>query len=473
MLILLLLVGFFSLKSILGLANAADDLSEIYDQSLRAEKLRFNTQRQINYSLDFLLGETGADREFEKIQITVQSIFGELMANSNSAVETDLIESIEETQYELVWLMNRFFDRGQDELSDLNLPDARAHLREIGDEVSDDVATLNGYYSQRQSRKLSAASQAGKTVAWVVGATSAFALIQFIALVILSQRWLVRPINDLNRAAAAISGGDLDIHIAFTGKNEWGQLADSINKMTASLKDSLQKLAFHERSAALGELAAYASHNIRNPLAGIRAAAQVLVDEGKSLDVETAESLKEIIETIDRLDNWLKRLLEYAKPLQPQMEHADINRLVRESVDIAGKSYPDKTVRLDWSLSENLPKLFIDTILIEQALMTVVSNAYEALEGDGSISIETGFCSNEENKKIVSIKISDTGKGVLEEIQPKLFRAFMTSKEGGTGLGLAQAKRIIDIHGGEINLESSPGGGTAVSIRLPVPTDLI
>ena len=471
MFILLLLVGFFSLTSILELGNAADELSEIYDQSIRAERLRFNTQRQINYSLDFLLGDTGAYMEFEKIQTTVQSMFEELIANSNADVETDLIESIEETQYELVWMMNRFFKRGQNNLSDLNLPDARARLREIGDEVSDDVVTLNRYYSRLQSRKLNAASRAGKTVAWVVGATAALALIQFIALVILSQRWLVKPINDLNRAAGAISDGDLDTHIKFAGKNEWGQLADSINKMTSSLKESLQKLAVHEHSAALGELAAYASHNIRNPLAGIRAAAQVIVDGRKSVDVETAESLKEIIETIDRLDNWLKRLLEYARPLQPQIEPADINRLVRESVDIAGKSHPDKNAKLNWSLSENLPKLHIDSILIEQALMTIVSNAYEALEGDGSISIETDLYSNEENKKIVSIKILDTGRGVLEEIQPKLFRAFMTSKEGGTGLGLAQAKKIIDIHGGEINLESSPGGETTVTIELPVQND--
>ncbi len=468
MLILLLLVGSFSLRSILELGKSADELSAIYDQSIRAEQLRFNTQRQINYSLDFLLGENTADVEFGKIQADVQSLFEELKINSRAAVEGDLIESLEETQYELVWLMNRYFERGLYDLSDLDLADARARLREIGDEVSDDVVTLNRYYNRLQSHKLSAASRAGKTVAWVVGATAALALIQFIALVMLSQRWLVKPIGDLNRAAAAISRGDLDTHIEFSGKNEWGQLADSINRMTSSLKDSLQKLAAHERSAALGELAAYASHNIRNPLAGIRAAAQVIMDDRISVDAETSESLKEVIETIDRLDNWLKRLLEYAKPLQPQIETADINRLAKESAEIVGKLYPDKNVRLKWNLSENLPGLQIDSILIEQALMTIVTNAYEAVERDGTISIETALSSEQEDRNFVEIIISDNGKGVPVEIQPKLFRAFMTSKEGGTGLGLAQAKKVVDIHGGEINLESSPGRGTTVTIRLPV-----
>jgi signal transduction histidine kinase len=340
-------------------------------------------------------------------------------------------------------------------------------LREIGDEVSDDVVTLNRYYSQQQSNKLNAASGAGKTVAWVIGAISALALLQFIALVVLSQRWLVKPIGDLNRAAAVISGGNLDINIE---KNEWGELADSINKMADSLKETLQQLAIHERSAAMGELAAYASHNIRNPLAGIRAAAQVIISESKSDYNETSQSLQEIIETIDRLDNWLKRLLEFARPLEPQIEPTDINKLVKESVGIAGKSYAHKKTRFDWRLSENLPISPVDPILLEQAVMAIAANSFEALDSQGMISIKT--CLQEsENKKAIEISIWDNGKGVSPEIQPKLFRAFMTSKDGGTGLGLAQAKKIIDIHGGEINLESSPGSGTAVTIRIPLKSD--
>jgi signal transduction histidine kinase len=366
--------------------------------------------------------------------------------------------------------MNRFFERGQQNPSVSNLLETRERLREIGDEVSDDVVTLNRYYSQQQSNKLNAASGAGKTVAWVIGAISALALLQFIALVILSQRWLVKPIGDLNKAAAVISGGNLDINIEFPGKNEWGELADSINKMADSLKETLQQLAIHERSAAMGELAAYASHNIRNPLAGIRAAAQVIISESKSDYNETSQSLQEIIETIDRLDNWLKRLLEFARPLEPQIEPTDINKLVKESVGIAGKSYAHKKTRFDWRLSENLPISPVDPILLEQAVMAIAANSFEALDSQGMVSIKT--CLQEsENKKAIEISIWDNGKGVSPEIQPKLFHAFMTSKDGGTGLGLAQAKKIIDIHGGEINLESSPGNGTAVTIRIPLKSD--
>jgi len=287
---LLLLVGFFSLRSILDLGKAADQLSEMYAQSIRAEQLRWNTQRQINYALDFILGEQDAEDEFGNIQKNTQSLIDELRTNSKNIIETDLIEALEETQYELVWLMNRFFERGRQNPSISSPLETRARLREIGDEVSDDVVTLNRFYSQQQSRKLDAASDASGTVAWVIGAISALALIQFMALVMLSQKWLVKPIGDLNKAAAAISGGDLDINIEFPGKNEWGQLAESINKMAYSLKDTLQKLAIHERSTAMGELAAYASHNIRNPLAGIRAAAQVIINEPDATAAPWGES---------------------------------------------------------------------------------------------------------------------------------------------------------------------------------------
>jgi len=466
--ILLLLVGFFSLTSILNLGKAADELSEMYSQSIRAEQLRWNTQRQINYSLDFILGDIDAREDFENIQENTQALIDDLRTNSKNYVESDLIEALEETQYELVWLMKRFFEKSNQDHSTSNLLETRSRLREIGDEVSDDVVTLTRYYSQAQSDKLNAASGAGKTVAWVIGAITALALLQFLALVMLSQRWLVKPISDLNRAAAAISGGNLDINIEFPGDNEWGELADSINKMAYSLKETLQQLAVHERSAAMGELAAYASHNIRNPLAGIRAAAQVIISESRSIDAPTSESLKEIIETIDRTDNWLKRLLEFARPLEPQMEPTDINKLVRESVEIAGKSYIHKKVRLDWEFSETLPDSAVDPILLEQALMAIAANSFEALDKEGAITVGTGMIENDGGKRSIEITVSDNGRGVPPEIQPKLFRAFMTSKDGGTGLGLAQAKKIIDIHGGEIILESPAGRGTAVTVRIPL-----
>lgn len=468
MIISLLLVGAFCIWAIVSWRGAATELSEIHEQSLRAERLRAETHRQIYHALDYLNGEENARRDFAEIQEITPNLLAILRSKALTTEEKDHIEGLEETHYELVWIMNKYFERGEDLITDQKLPAARARLREIGDEVTDDVASLIQYYRTQENKRLAAAADAGTFAGYVIGITAMMAGIQFIALTFLLQRWLVRPIIMLNDATKTISEGNLDIRIDLSSKDEWGQLSTAIEKMTSSLKTSQQRLRAHERFAALGEIAAYSAHNIRNPLAGIRAATQVMLDELGEPETDTAQSLKEIMTTIDRIDIWLKRLLEFTKPLEIEYTPTDINLVVEEALTLAGRPFEKKNVKLDWRLAPNLPDMTIDSILIEQALVAIAANAYEAINDNGTIIIETSI---RKDKESISIEISDNGRGVPDHIQPKLFRAFMTGKEGGTGLGLAQAKKIVDMHGGEIDLESLPGKGTVVSILLPLKNE--
>ncbi len=252
-----------------------------------------------------------------------------------------------------------------------------------------------------------------------------------------------------------------------SGKDEWGQLSQTINQMTESLKLFQKKLGNQERLAALGEIASYAAHNIRNPLAGIRAAVQVMLNDS-SLDTETSEALNEIIVTIDRLDSWLKRLLEYSRPLQLELETSNINQLVQQAVSFAGKPFANRLIKLDWILDNKLPAIDVDPILLEQALVAIVTNAFQAVPDAGLIKIKTEAVKGTNGSEWILISISDNGKGVPDRLKPKLFKAFVTSKDSGTGLGLAQTKKIVDIHNGEINLDSKQGIGTIVAIRLPL-----
>ena len=461
----LLLVGFFCIRAILGWRQAATELSAIHQQSLRAEQLRTEANREIYYALDYLNGKQRGREEFEKIQRIVSDLLDTLESSSLGAEELDYIEGLEETHIELVWIVGRFFERGEDAQAELNIPAARERLREIGDEVTDDVASISQYYRSEENRRMAAAAKAGVFAGYVVAATALVALIQFAALAFLLQRWLLRPISLLNDAARRISAGDLDTRISLKSKDEWGQLSADINDMTSSLKISQQRLRSNERFAALGEIAAYSAHNIRNPLAGIRAAAQVLRNDSTVADPEIRQSMDDIISTIDRTDVWLKRLLEFARPLEMEYSLTDINELAKETLKLAGRPFAEKKIKVQKKLCSDLPGIFIDPVLIEQALAAVVTNAYEAVDYNGRIILET---SRDDNSGHILIKLTDDGPGVPETIQPRLFRAFMSSKVGGTGLGLAQAKKIIDMHGGRIDLESSPGEGTAVSIHLPI-----
>lgn len=465
MIVSLMLVGFFCIRAILGWRQAARELSEIHRQSLRAEQLRAEAHREIYYALDYLSGEKSARQEFEKIEKIAPDLLNILKSSSLTTEEFDHIEGLEETHFELVWIVKKFFERGENLNGDLNIPAARERLREIGDEVTDDVASINQYYRSQENRRTAAAAEAGVFAAYVVGATAVVALVQFVALAFFLQRWLVRPIVMLNDAARSISGGNLDTRITLKSKDEWGQLSSAINDMTSSLKTSQQRLRTHERFAALGEIAAYSAHNIRNPLAGIRAAAQNLSDDPALTDSDVKQSMHDIINTIDRIDMWLKRLLEFARPLELEYSLTDINGLAEETLRLSERPFVDKKVRIQRRLQPDLPRILVDPVLIEQALAAVVTNAFEAVDDRGSIVIET---SRDDNSQHISIKLTDNGRGVPEHIQPRLFRAFMSSKDGGTGLGLAQAKKIIDMHGGRISLESSPGKGTMVSIYLPL-----
>jgi signal transduction histidine kinase len=465
---LLLAAGAYSIVAVTSWNRAAEDLSLIHEQRLMAEMLRADINRQINYALDFLLGDSKAESSFR------QSIknFEKYIAILNNAVqdssELEYISSLEETRYELVWIMEHFFK--QSELSnESNWRDqATERLSEIGDEVSDDVASLNLYYRFEEDKRIDASRAAGEFATVIIVLTAIIAVFQFIALAILSQRWLVRPIGNFNKAAEAISNGDFEFKIDENNNDEWGKLAADINNMAKSLKTYENRLLAHERSEVMDEFAAYASHNIRNPLAGIRAAAQVAFNENKDLSPDSTETFSDIINTIDRLDAWLKRLLEFAAPLDLEIKLSNINDLVKEAIQMSSGQYTNKSITVEYNLSENLPDIFIDPVLFEQAVAAIFSNAFDAVDNKGKIIIETSVFSNDGQPDEIQISIQDNGAGIPDLIRPKLFKAFSTSKDKGTGLGLAQAKKIINLHDGTIRLDSHKDSGTLVTMRLPV-----
>ena len=460
-----------SILAVSGWGNAADKLIETHSKSAIAERLRSNIFLQVNFALDYLYGDTEAKERFESAQKESMALLDQLKTDSLAERETYFIEGFEETQFELTWIMDKFFEISPEGGSMQNLPKARERLREMTDEVAGDVAALSRYYDSREDLWLRAATDAGGLAVEIIITTSIGAMISFVILAFFLQRWLVKPIALVNDATKSISEGNLDIRIDMKGNDEWAQVAGSISDMAKSLKLTLQKLSDNERLAAMGEISAYTAHNIRNPLAGIRATVQVLRDDSNNLPDSIVESFDDIIKTVDRLDVWLKRLLEFAKPLDYISETQDINQLFTEAVSIASKPFENSSTVVNWRLGEDIPLIEVDSILLEQAIVVIVTNAFQAVSDNGRIDLETAFRNYSDDGESVVIKISDNGIGVPDHIKPRLFKIFESSKARGTGLGLAQAKRIMDIHGGRINLESEAGKGTTVEIILPLKKD--
>lgn len=439
--------------------SAAGELSRAYNQGIAAERLRADIYRQISAGRNFLAGDREAETDFWSIQERVGNQMGKLKAEAKSPEETDHLEGLEETQKELVYVAQNIF-RPAAALPNPKEPPAEK-LDEIGNEVTSDVAVLNQYYQGLEQVALAAASGSGNLIAYLVGGTALLVLAQLLAAVFLLQRWLAGPIAEMGRVTAKISRGDFYARAAVSGRDEWGELASAINRMAEELKGYEQRLRAQERLAALGELASFAAHNIRNPLAGIRAASQVMLAENTSQPA-FKESLADIIQSVDKLDLWIQRLLGFAKPLDLQSSKTDLSQLVYEALGLNEALLESKKITVNTHLA-SLSPILADSVLVEQVLSALIVNAAEAMENGGTLTIEAAADSRE-----AMLRVADTGKGIAPAFIEKVFKPFVTDKPGGTGLGLAQAKKIVGLHGGTIKVESSPGAGTTVTLTLPL-----
>ena len=440
--------------------SAVAELSRAYNQGIAAERLRADIYRQISSGSDFLSGDREAEADFWEIQKRVAGQMEKLKAAAKSEEETDHLEALEETQRELVYVaQNVFRPSGAGVYNPRERPAEK--LEEIGDEVTSDVAVLNQYYQGLENVALAAAAGSGNLIVYLVGGAAFLALVQLVATVFLLQRWLAGPIAEVGQVTAKISRGDFEARTAIGSRDEWGALAGAINRMAEALKGYEQKLRAQERLAALGELASFAAHNIRNPLAGIRAASQVMLAENAGQPA-IKDSLSDIIQSVDKLDMWIQRLLGFAKPLDLQSTKTELPQLVYEALGLHETLLESKRISRTIRL-EPLPPVLADPVLVEQVLSVLIVNAAEAMEAGGTLTIEASAGNRE-----AILRVTDTGKGISPTFIEKVFKPFVTDKPGGTGLGLAQAKKILDLHGGSIKVESTPGVGTTVTLTLPL-----
>lgn len=224
-----------------------------------------------------------------------------------------------------------------------------------------------------------------------------------------------------------------------------------------------KKLENNERLADIGEMISTVAHEIRNPLATIVMAAKAVTH--KDLSPEEHEQVLSLL-TLEtaRLNRTLTDILHFAKPCEPQLEPGDLNAAARE-VLAAVKADPGNARKAEVreSLAEDLPETDFDADQIHQVLWNVINNAFQALDGAGTIEVATEALSG-----AVAIHVSDDGPGIPREELEKIFQPFFTTKPQGTGLGLPTSRRIVRAHGGDLLVESTLGRGARFSIILPV-----
>ncbi len=314
--------------------------------------------------------------------------------------------------------------------------------------------------------KKEAASRAARPLIYTLGILMVSTLITF---------WLVwrftRPITNLSSAARRVADGDLSVRVKGAERSdEMGELALQFNEMTSELsksRDLEAKFQEAEKSAVVGRLASAIAHEIRNPLNYINLTLDHLRNKFKPED-ETKQATFEKLTAqlkaeVGRINNQITDFLNYSRPAKANLQPTDARKTVEDSLRIVEAQAAECNIKISLVEEENVPKILADTEFLRSVFNNLFINAVHSMEATGGklnvkISPEPEF---------VKIEISDTGSGISPENLEKIFEPYFSTKETGTGLGLAIVQKIIDVHNGEIAVESELGKGTIFTVKLP------
>jgi two-component system, NtrC family, sensor kinase len=280
-----------------------------------------------------------------------------------------------------------------------------------------------------------------------------------------------KPMLELQQKIARIRDGNLNVTVQFADRGDaLGDLGKNFNNMVRELRESREEIQRLHRTqmsraehlATLGELAAGLAHEIRNPLAGIAGVMEII---GRDLPPNSParEVLREVKSEVQHINRILTDLLDTARPKPPQFRPANLNATVEHAVIFARQQALSKPVEIELIKDAELPVIEHDTGQIHQVLLNLLLNAIQAIEGDGKVTVKLA-----QRDDCALVEVGDTGCGIPPENLSNVFRPFYTTKGHGTGLGLSLAKRMVEDHGGRIEVSSEVGRGTDFRVLLPL-----
>ncbi len=270
-----------------------------------------------------------------------------------------------------------------------------------------------------------------------------------------------------------ISEADLDVLKTFAGyagvalerSHLYDELRENVEKLEkayASLRANHEKMLQIEKLSAIGELAAYVSHEIRNPLVAIGGLARSLLKDGTH-DSETVETLQIVVSEVDRLEKFLRDTLDFVKPREPHRVQVDLNKIVTDAAATFREELPKRGIELKLDLCATELQGFLDPDMLVHALSNLIKNAIEAMGEGGRLCLRT----QAENGRGV-VLVGDTGPGIPEEVREHIFDPFFTTKKEGTGLGLSLALQHVRRLGGTLSLASEGEYRTVFRMVLPL-----
>jgi len=281
-------------------------------------------------------------------------------------------------------------------------------------------------------------------------------------------RGLSRPLVELADGMRSVARGDENVVVKPRGSRETRFLAGAFNLMVKELAAYKKDLARAERIAAWQDIARVAAHEIRNPLTPIRFAIHRMKDRLKAVPESERDSFRESMDSIlgevDTLKALASDFSRYAKLPEPSPSSEDLNKLVAETAGLFGG---EKDVDVRLKLETQMPAARVDPGQIRMVMNNLLKNAVESIPHGGTITVSTS-AEKSPDGTFALIEVTDTGVGMDAETLARATDAYFSTKAKGSGLGLAVVQKIVTQHGGRLDLASSPGKGTRISLRLPL-----
>lgn len=456
--VLIIMTALMSFNWAFAWQKSSQESLRLSSMNTHVQHLRGDLYRQLKEVFDVVfLNDVLAIDEYYQFRNQIEGYLLRLKALAHSPTEEILIVRIEYAYNKFYQETSRFLDI--EELSKEDKLWLDEQLEEQTFRQLEMVFSDIENYLRQQQLQLTASDERmfGKMVI-------SEALPIILALILLSiSKWFVRrnmlaPLRNVTKGAKIISTGDFKHHIPLKGLEELQRLSQAINTMADELASSRDLLIETKKQAALGELVPLVAHNIRNPLAGIRAAAQVSIEEANE---ESRVVLQDIIVAVDRLENWVTSLLMYLHPLTPHLIQVTLTELTDNALSLIELQLKEKSIQLQrhgWQSTARL--LNIDNNLMEQAIFNLIQNAIEASPANSTIDIHYW-----ESAEQVGLNIEDQGVG-FSKISP--VKTSQLHKKLNYGLGIPFAQKVIKQHHGQLAFETKRQGGARVSLTLDI-----
>lgn len=274
---------------------------------------------------------------------------------------------------------------------------------------------------------------------------------------------MTEPMHDLVDYARKTGSGDLTVAVpdnAIKRTDELGTLARSIGEMVISLGETQDLLLRKERLAVIGQLTGGVTHDLRNPLAAIKGAVEIMSTTIDASDEHSKRMLAMLDRQVTKCNSIIGTLLDFAHPSKVISQKSQINDVLRASLNDI--KIPEG-IEVIWQLDESLPTAALDTTMCTQAFENIIINSIQAMPEGGTLTLKSELLDPE----WLAISVRDTGIGISKEVRQKLFQPLFTTKAKGIGLGLTIVETIVDAHGGNIDVQSDLGKGSVFTMTFP------